>query len=90
MLFCGKRRRLFFFSDTGSFEVVPAAGNNRGPVGVREKYHFSYADGTPFYEIGTTCYAWAHQPAGTAGADAADAGGEPVQQDPFLCFSEAL
>lgn len=47
---------------TGSFEVVPAAGNNRGPVGVREKYHFSYADGTPFYEIGTTCYAWAHQP----------------------------
>jgi hypothetical protein len=31
--------------------------------GQREKYHFSYADGTPFYEIGTTCYAWAHQPA---------------------------
>ena len=33
----------------------------RGPVGVRNERHFGYADGTPFYPFGTTCYAWIHQ-----------------------------
>ncbi len=49
------------FSDkvsTGSFEVTAPAGNNRGPVGVCDTYHFKYADGTPYYSIGTTCYVW--------------------------------
>ena len=32
-----------------------------GPVGVRDTYHFAYADGTPYHQVGTTCYAWAHQ-----------------------------
>lgn len=53
------------FSDTvlqGSFEVKPASGGNHGPVKVAGTYHFAYADGTPYYPVGTTCYAWAHQP----------------------------
>ena len=40
--------------------VAPEAGN-RGPVSVRDSYHFGYADGTPYVECGTTCYAWAFQ-----------------------------
>lgn len=30
---------------------------------VANEFHFAYADGTPFRQIGTTCYAWTHQPA---------------------------
>lgn len=33
-----------------------------GPVRVVDEWHFAYADGTPYYENGTTCYAWTHQP----------------------------
>jgi hypothetical protein len=46
---------------TGHFTCVEATGNNHGPVKVRNTYHFEYADGTPYYQVGTTCYAWAHQ-----------------------------
>ncbi|MBX5185615.1 MULTISPECIES: DUF5060 domain-containing protein [unclassified Rhizobium] len=41
--------------------TAPSAGNH-GPVRVRNKFHFAYADGTPFLSFGTTCYAWTHQP----------------------------
>jgi hypothetical protein len=30
---------------------------------VRNTFHFAYADGTPYFPVGTTCYAWTHQPA---------------------------
>ncbi len=42
----------------GTFEVLPAEGNNHGPVRVANTYHFAYEDGTPHYSIGTTCYVW--------------------------------
>jgi hypothetical protein len=45
----------------GSFEVKAAGAGNHGPVRVAHTYHFAYADGTPFKQIGTTCYAWTHQ-----------------------------
>ncbi len=45
----------------GGFTCVPPTGRNHGPVGVSRTYHFAYADGTPYRELGTTCYAWAHQ-----------------------------
>ncbi len=45
----------------GSFECVPPSRGNRGPVRVRDTHHFAYADGTPYYQVGTTCYAWIHQ-----------------------------
>ncbi len=46
----------------GSFEVTEPSKNNHGPVMVVDKIHLAYADGTPYYSIGTTCYAWAVQP----------------------------
>jgi len=46
---------------TGSFECVEPSANNHGPVCVVDTFHFAYADGTPYYQVGTTCYAWAHQ-----------------------------
>ena len=42
----------------GSFFVVPPSEGNHGPVHVAATYHFAYADGTPYYSIGTTCYVW--------------------------------
>ncbi len=45
----------------GEFQCVEASGSNHGPVGIRSRYHFAYADGTAFHPIGTTCYAWVHQ-----------------------------
>lgn len=47
---------------TGSFECIAPAKGNRGPVRVtKDGFHFAYADGTPFRQIGTTCYSWALQ-----------------------------
>ncbi len=46
---------------SGSLECVAPGEGNRGPVSVRDGFHFGYADGTPFVECGTTCYAWAFQ-----------------------------
>ena len=47
---------------TGSFTVRAPGVGNRGPVRVRDQYHFVYADGSPYRELGTTCYGWACQP----------------------------
>ena len=46
---------------SGSFTCVAAEEGNRGPVRVRDDFHFGYEDRTPFVECGTTCYAWAFQ-----------------------------
>jgi hypothetical protein len=46
---------------TGKLTVGKPASGNHGPVRVRNTYHFAYADGTPHFSVGTTCYAWAHQ-----------------------------
>jgi hypothetical protein len=46
----------------GSFDCVANSDKNHGPVKVRNIYDFGYADGTLFYPVGTTCYAWVHQP----------------------------
>ncbi len=47
---------------TGSFVATAPSSGNHGPVHVRNKFHFAYADGKPFLSFGTTCYAWTHQP----------------------------
>ena len=46
---------------SGTFQCLAQGANNRGSVGVRDGFHFGYADGTPYVECGTTCYAWAFQ-----------------------------
>jgi len=45
----------------GIFTCRKASERVHGPVYVRNTYDFGYADGTPFYPVGTTCYAWVHQ-----------------------------
>jgi hypothetical protein len=46
---------------TGHFTCIAALAAAHGPVEVRNTHHFAYADGTPFFPFGTTCYAWMHQ-----------------------------
>ncbi len=47
---------------TGSFICTDPSDSNHGPVRISNTYHFAYADGTPYRQVGTTCYAWTHQP----------------------------
>ena len=46
---------------TGEFTVTKPTPGNHGPVRVANTFHFAYADGTPYRQLGTTCYAWIHQ-----------------------------
>jgi hypothetical protein len=47
---------------TGAVQCTEPTHANHGPVRVsRDGYHFAYADGTPFRQIGTTSYSWALQ-----------------------------
>lgn len=45
----------------GSFTCTAPSAGNRGPVRVKNTFHFAYEDDTPYYPIGTTCYVWSHQ-----------------------------
>ena len=45
----------------GQFECVAPSEGNHGPVRVANTFHFRYEDGTPYFPVGTTCYAWNHQ-----------------------------
>ena len=47
---------------TGALTVTPPTQNNHGPVHVANTYHFAYADGTPYYPVGTTTYNWLQAP----------------------------
>ena len=47
---------------TGRFTTAPPERGNHGPVHVSNRFHFAYADNTPYLAFGTTCYAWTHQP----------------------------
>jgi hypothetical protein len=47
---------------TGRFTAAPPERGNHGPVHVSNRFHFAYADNTPYLTFGTTCYAWTHQP----------------------------
>jgi len=46
---------------SGNFECTEAQEGNHGPIRVNGQ-HFSYADGTPFFAMGTTAYAWTYMP----------------------------
>jgi Domain of unknown function (DUF5605)/Domain of unknown function (DUF5060)/Protein of unknown function (DUF4038) len=46
---------------SGQFTVTKPSAKNHGPVHVTNTFHFAYADGKPFKQLGTTCYAWIHQ-----------------------------
>jgi hypothetical protein len=71
-----KSNRWPLTGQTGSFNVTPAAKGNHGPVRVRNTYHFAYADGTPYKQIGTTIYNWVDTP-------------ESVQEETLKTFATA-
>jgi hypothetical protein len=43
---------------TGAVAVGPATPGDHGPVRVSNQFHFRYADGTRYTNIGTTAYVW--------------------------------
>jgi hypothetical protein len=53
-----RSNRAALAGQTGSFTATAPTAGNHGPVRVAHTYHFAYADGTPFRQIGTTCYNW--------------------------------
>lgn len=46
----------------GEVTVRQPASGNHGPVRVADTFHFAHADGTRYLPLGTTAYAWTHQP----------------------------
>lgn len=46
---------------SGSLTAGPPTGKNHGPVQIFNTFYLRYADGTPYHQFGTTCYAWIHQ-----------------------------
>lgn len=42
----------------GTIRCIKPAGSNHGPVKIVNTYYFEYADGNPFYSVGTTAYQW--------------------------------
>ena len=46
---------------TGGFTCIESSEGNHGPVRVQNDFYLRYADGTPYHQFGTTCYAWTHQ-----------------------------
>ncbi len=46
----------------GQFRASPPSAGIHGPVRVADTHHFRYADGTRYRPVGTTAYAWTHQP----------------------------
>lgn len=48
---------------TGQLSVIAPSPGNHGPVRVKDRHRFAYADGTAYRQVGTTCYSWTNQPA---------------------------
>lgn len=70
----------------GSFQCVAAGPGNHGPVHVARKVHFSYADGTPFYPLGTTLYNWVHRGRALQEETLATLKGNPFNKVRFMVF----
>ena len=56
-----KSNRAELNGKTGQFTCTEPSAGNHGPVRVYKDFYLQYADGTPYHQFGTTCYAWAHQ-----------------------------
>ena len=42
----------------GAIQCVEPTGNNHGPLRIVNTFYLEYADGSPFYSVGTTAYQW--------------------------------
>jgi hypothetical protein len=63
-------------NQSGEFTVTAPSARNDGPVHVTNTFHFAYADGTPYKQLGTTCYVWNHQ-------------GDPLEEETLKTLSAA-
>ncbi len=50
--------RTTLHGQAGTFNCIAPTEGNHGPVRVANTFHFAYADGAPYYPVGTTCYVW--------------------------------
>jgi hypothetical protein len=72
---------------SGRFEATAPAHGNRGPVRVSaDGFHFAYADGTPYRQIGTTAYSWALQPDAKCAQTLATLAASPFNKMRMLVF----
>ena len=71
---------------TGEFTVIRPSAGNHGPVGVKNTFHFAYADGTPYKQLGTTCYVWTHQPEALQQQTLNTLAGSPFNKIRFCIF----
>ncbi len=42
----------------GTFKCISPGAENHGPLQIVNTFYFQYADGTPYYAVGTTAYQW--------------------------------
>jgi hypothetical protein len=47
---------------SGRFTAAAPNATNHGPIEIFDTFYLRYADGSPYHQFGTTCYAWIHQP----------------------------
>lgn len=71
---------------SGDFMVARPSAENHGPVRVAHTYHFAYADGTPYKELGTTCYVWELQPTALQEETLRTLAGAPFNKLRFCVF----
>ena len=71
---------------TGSFAVDAPSPANHGPVVVRNRYHFAYADGTPYFLLGTTLYNWLNRDPGLEIRTLSTLSRNPFNKVRFLVF----
>lgn len=71
---------------TGGFDCGPAGPGDHGPVRVHERFHFRYADGTRYRPVGTTLYAWTHQPTALEERTLATLAGAPFNKVRMCVF----
>jgi hypothetical protein len=43
---------------TGKVQAAAPEGNNHGPLKILNTFYLQYADGTPYFGVGTTAYQW--------------------------------
>ncbi|GAA4983716.1 DUF5605 domain-containing protein [Yinghuangia aomiensis] len=73
---------------TGTFDVTDAAEGESGPVRV-DGFHFAHADGTRHLPLGTTAYAWIHQPADVRAATLRTLANSPFTKMRMCVFPKA-
>jgi hypothetical protein len=74
---------------TGSFTATAPTGDNHGPVEVFHTFYLRRADGTPYHQFGTTCYAWVHQPKGLEEQTLRSLAASPFNKIRFCVFPKS-